>query len=75
MVALFKDDKLERLDAKDLPTERDFVAGISRPLAGNRSPVITLTDAQIKALPKPAPVAPEPTVPMGAVRSYPPLEP
>ena len=75
VVAYFKDDKLERLDAKDLPTERDFVAAISRPLTTSRSQPITLTDEQIKALPKPPAPAPEPTVPMGAVRSYPPLEP
>ncbi len=75
VVAYFKGDKLERLDAKDLPTEREFVASISRPLPGNRNAPITLTEAQIKALPKPAAPAPEPTVPMGAVRSYPPLEP
>ena len=75
VVALFKGEKLERLDAKDLPTERYFVANISRPMTGNRNPQITLTDEQIKALPKPAPAVAEPTVPMGAVRSYPPLEP
>jgi outer membrane protein assembly factor BamE len=75
VVAFFKDDKLERLEAKDLPTERDFVAAISRPLSIQRTQPITLTDEQIKALPKPPAAAPEPTVPMGAVRSYPPLEP
>lgn len=75
VVALFKGDKLERLDAKDLPTERDFVASISRPLTGSRNTPIALTDAQIKALPKPPAPAAEPSVPMGAVRSYPPLEP
>lgn len=75
VVALFKDDKLERLDAKDLPTEREFVAAISRPLKGSRKMPIALTDAQIKALPKPPAPAPEPSVSMGAVRSYPPLEP
>ena len=40
-----------------------------------RDPLISLSDAQIKALPKPPPVAAEPGVPMGAIRSYPPLEP
>lgn len=75
VVALFKDDKLQRLDAKDLPTERDFVASISRPLTGSRKTQIALTDEQIKALPKPPAPAAEPSVPMGAVRSYPPLEP
>ena len=75
VVAHFKGDRLERLDAKDLPTEREFVAAISRPLTGSRNTPIALTDAQIQALPKPPAPAPEPSVPMGAVRSYPPLEP
>ncbi len=75
VVAHFKGDRLERLDAKDLPTERDFVASISRPLTGSRSVPIALTADQIKALPKPPAPAPEPSAPMGAVRSYPPLEP
>lgn len=75
VVAHFQGDRLERLDAKDLPTERDFVASISRPLTGQRSAPITLTDAQIQALPKPPAPAPAPSVPVGAVRSYPPLEP
>ena len=74
VVAFFKDGKLERLEAKDLPTERDFVAAISRPLAIRRTQPIALTDEQIKALPRPPAAAPQPTVPMGAVRSYPPLE-
>lgn len=75
VVAHFKGDRLERLDAKDLPTEREFVAAISRPLTGSRSAPIALTDEQIKALPKPPAPAAEPSAPMGAVRSYPPLEP
>lgn len=75
VVAHFKGDLLERLDAKDLPTEREFVAAISRPLTGSRNTPIVLTDAQIQALPKPPAPAPEPSVPMGAVRSYPSLEP
>ncbi|MDO8376170.1 MAG: outer membrane protein assembly factor BamE [Aquabacterium sp.] len=75
VVAFFKGDQLERLEAKDLPTEREFVAAISRPLAANRQAPIELTEEQVKALPKPPKAEPEPTVPMGAVRSYPPLEP
>ena len=51
------------------------MASISRPLTIKRSQPIALTDEQIKALPKPPAAAPQPTVPMGAVRSYPPLEP
>ncbi len=75
VVAHFKSDKLERLDAEGLPTEREFVASISRPITGNRSALITLSDEQIKALPKPPAAVPETSAPMGAVRKYPPLEP
>lgn len=75
VVAFFKGDALERLEAQDLPTEREFVATISRPLEVRRSQPIALTDAQIAALPKPPARPPEASVPMGAVRSYPPLEP
>ncbi len=74
VVALFSGDKLDRLDANDLPTEREFVAAISRPLTGKRAPVAALSDVQIKALPKPPVTAAEPAAPVGAVRTYPPLE-
>ena len=75
VIVYFKDDKLDRIEAGELPTERDFVASISRPLAARDAPVLELTDAQKKALPKPVKSPAEPEVPMGAVRSYPPLEP
>lgn len=75
VVAHFEGDKLARLEASDLPTEQQFVAAISRPLKGRAAPAIALTEAQIQALPKPAPAAAEASVPMGPVRSYPPLEP
>jgi outer membrane protein assembly factor BamE len=75
VVAYFKGDALERLDAGELPTEQDFVASISRPLTWKRNHPITLSDEQLMALPKPPAQAPEASVPMGAVRSYPPLEP
>ncbi len=76
VVAHFKGDLLERLDAPDLPSEQEFVAQISRaPKSGRAAPVLELSAEQKQALPKPAPQPPEPTVPMGAVRTYPPLEP
>jgi len=37
--------------------------------------VLELSAEQKQALPKPAPRAAEPVVPMGATRTYPPLEP
>jgi outer membrane protein assembly factor BamE len=75
VIVYFKDDKLDRIEAGELPTERDFVASISRPLAAREAPVLEVTEAQKKALPKPVKPPAEPVVPMGAVRSYPPLEP
>ncbi len=76
VVAFFKDDKLERLDAKDLPTEREFVAAISRPVNTKRESKITLAPEEREALPKPPKVeSAAPPAPLGAVRTYPPLEP
>ena len=75
VIVYFKDDKLDRIEAGDLPTERDFVASISRPIAAREAPVLELTEAQKKALPKPVKPAAAPEVPTGALRSYPPLEP
>ncbi len=75
VVAFFKGDQLERLEASDLPTEQEFVAMISRAPKSSRTPVLELSAEQRQALPRPAPAKPEAAVPMGAVRSYPPLEP
>ena len=75
VIAYFDGDKLDRIEAADLPSEREFVAAISRPLANRALPMIALTEAQKKALPPPPKAAAEPVVPMGALRSYPPLEP
>ena len=75
VVAYFKGDVLDRLEAPDLPGEREFVASISRPMAANKAPTLELTTEQKKALPLPAKPALESQAPMGATRSYPPLEP
>ena len=75
VVAYFKGDALDRLEAPDLPSEREFVASISRPLPAGKTPVLALSADEKKALPAPPKPAPEPVAPMGAVRSYPPLEP
>ena len=75
VVAYFNGDALDRLEAPDLPGEREFVASISKPASSAKVPALELTAEQKKALPVP-PVAPAPpAVPMGAQRSYPPLEP
>jgi len=77
VVAYFKDDVLERLEAPELPSENEFVTSI-RPARGGigAEPVLELSDEQRKALPPP--LKGESTAaaqPQGANRPYPPLEP
>jgi outer membrane protein assembly factor BamE len=77
VVARFKGDLLERIDAPDLPTEREFVESISTGKPPSTPRVLALTEEQRKALPVPARPEPAPSdaAPVGAVRTYPPLEP
>ena len=75
IVALFNGDQLAQLDAPELPSEQEFVAAISRARPAARAPLLDLTPEQKQALPVPARPAAEPVVPMGALRTYPPLEP
>ena len=75
IVAMFKGDKLERLDSPELPSEQEFVASISRTRPRIAAPLLELTPEQKQALPPPPKSAAETVLPMGAVRSYPPLEP
>ena len=76
VVAYFKGDVLERIEAPELPSENDFVSSI-RPgrSASGAPPVLALTEEQRNALPRP--VKGEGTAaagPQGATRPYPPLE-
>jgi outer membrane protein assembly factor BamE len=75
VVAHFKGNVLDRLEAAELPSENEFVASIRRPRVGGTEPVLALTDEQKKALPPPvkSDVAAAPQ-PQGATRTYPPLE-
>ena len=75
VVAHFKGDLLDRLEAPDLPGEREFVASITRPLRSDKQPLLELSAEQKKALPVPPKAVAEPVLPMGAIRHYPPLEP
>jgi outer membrane protein assembly factor BamE len=74
IVARFEGDTLKSLEAPDLPSEREFVASITRVKPG-KTPVLELTDAQKQALPKPPPQPAPETQPAGPTRTYPPLEP
>lgn len=76
IVLRFDGELLRTIDTGgELPGEREFVASIDTFRSTRTPPSLALTDEQIKALPRPPAAAPEPVVPMGAVRSYPPLEP
>ena len=75
VVAYFKGDMLDRLEAPALPTEKDFVTSIRASRTSGAEPVLALTEDQRKALP--APVKGETAAvaqPLGANRPYPPLE-
>lgn len=79
VVALFEGERLLRVEAPEqLPSEREFVASISRTSASGKVPVLELTPEQRAALPvppKPAASAPEPAPADAPPREYPPLEP
>lgn len=74
VVVLFDGDAVKSIEAPALPTEREFVASISR-FKDPRAPKLELSEDERKALPLPPRVAAPPAEPMGAVREYPPLEP
>jgi outer membrane protein assembly factor BamE len=77
IVVYFEGDRLARVDAPELPSEREFVASISSTSASGKAPQLELTPEQRAALPvppKPAAPASEPEA-IGPVRDYPPLEP
>jgi len=76
LVVRFEGDRLLNVEAPELPSEREFVALISRTSASGKEVVLELTAEQRAALPVPPKVAasaPEPEI--GPLRAYPPLEP
>ena len=77
IVLFFDGDRLLRMEAPDLPSEREFVATIDTAKTPRTPPNLMLTEEQIKALPAPAASAASsaegPAAP--PARSYPPLEP
>ena len=73
VVILFDGELVKSIDAPDLPSEREFVASIAKPL--KRLPdKLELSDDERKALPIPPKPEPAPVEPTGPVRDYPPLE-
>jgi len=75
IVAYFEGDALKRLEAPELPSEREFVASISRTQSTGKKLNLELNDEQKQALPRPAKAEPPAEAPSGATRNFPPLEP
>jgi outer membrane protein assembly factor BamE len=73
VVVLFEGDVVKSLEAPELPSEREFVASISR-FKDPRAPKLELTEEERKALPMPPRRETPPPEPVGPVRDYPPLE-
>lgn len=74
VTAWFEGERLTRLDAPSLPSEREFVDSIDTFKRPRGTPKLALTDEERQALPAPKPLPPEDTVPAAPPRSYPPLE-
>ena len=73
VVVHFDGDVVKSIDAPELPTEREFVASISR-FKDPRAPKLELSEDERKALPPPVRRAAPAPEPVGPVRDYPPLE-
>ena len=73
VVVLFDANGMLSVQAPELPSERDFVASISRN-AEVAVPKLVLSDAERAALPLPPKRETPAAEPSGAVRTYPPLE-
>ena len=75
VTAYFDGEQLARLEADELPTEQEFVDSIDTFKRRGNPPKLALTEAQLKALPPPAPRPAEEAPRAAPARTYPPLEP
>ncbi len=73
VVVTFEGDVVKGIEAGELPSEREFVASISR-FKDVRAPKLELSEDERKALPIPVRPPAPPAEPEGPVRSYPPLD-
>ncbi|MDP2007266.1 MAG: outer membrane protein assembly factor BamE [Rubrivivax sp.] len=73
VVVHFAADVVKSIEAPPLPSEREFVASISR-FKDIRASKLELTQEERAALPLPPKREAPPVEPMGPVRDYPPLE-
>jgi len=76
VVVRFNGDILDSIDTGgELPGEREFVASIDVVRAPRAVPTLTLSEAQLKALPAPQAASPTAAASAPPQRNYPPLEP
>ncbi|HOL37254.1 MAG TPA: outer membrane protein assembly factor BamE [Rubrivivax sp.] len=73
VIVLFDGDVVKSIEAPELPTEREFVASISRDKQ-LVPPRLELSEDERAALPPPVKREATPPEPVGPVREYPPLE-
>ena len=73
VVVFFEGDVVKSIEAPELPSEREFVASISR-FKDIRAQKLELSDAERAALPIPPKREVPAAEPMGPVRDYPPLD-
>ena len=73
VVVFVEGDRVASFQATELPSEREFVASISR-FKDVKERKLELTDEERRALPPPVKREAAPAEPVGAVREYPPLE-
>ena len=73
VVVFFEGDVVQRVEAGDLPSEREFVASISR-FRDLREPKLELSEEERRALPIPVRPPVPPAEEVGPTRSFPPLE-
>ena len=76
VVVRFAGDAFKSIDTGgELPSEREFVASIDTFQTARKAPALELSEAQLQALPKPAPAAATAVDAPAAQRTFPPLEP
>jgi outer membrane protein assembly factor BamE len=73
VVVIFDGELVKSVEAPELPSERDFVASISR-FHDLRAPKLELSEEERAALPMPPKREVPPAEAVGPVRDYPPLE-
>ena len=73
VVVFFEGDVVKSIEAPALPSEREFVASISR-FKDIRAPKLELSEAERAALPMPPKREAPAAEPIGPVREYPPLD-